>query len=124
VTDHNWMVSVVQSYLDAFDRCDGDALANLYAEDATVEDPFGSAAFVGREAIREFYRMVVQNKATLKLLGPVRTAANCAAFPFECRFVFQGVLSRFDIIDVFRFDEHGKIKGMQAFYGPENIHPI
>jgi steroid delta-isomerase len=124
VTDTNHMLSVVQSYIDGFERCDGDALAQLYAEDATVEDPMGSARIVGQVAIRNFYRKMVLNKAKLTLAGPIRTVANCAAFPFECRFVFQGAYCRFDIIDVFRFDEHGKIKGMQAFYGPENIHKI
>jgi steroid Delta-isomerase len=124
VTERSRMLLVVQSYIEAFDRCDGDALAQLYADDATVEDPVGSAPIIGHTAIRDFYGEVVLNKAKLTLAGPVRTAANCAAFPFECRFIFEGAYCRFDIIDVFRFDDHGKIKGMQAFYGPENIHRI
>jgi steroid delta-isomerase len=124
VTDHSSMVSVVQTYIEAFERCDGDALAQLFADDATVEDPVGSAPRVGRAAIQEFYRQMAANKAKLTLAGPIRTAANCAAFPFECRFIFKGAYCRFDIIDVFRFDEHGKIQSMQAFFGPANIHKI
>jgi steroid delta-isomerase len=118
------MVAVVHSYIEAFDRCDGEALAALYADDATVEDPVGSKPLVGRTAIREFYHQMAANKAKLTLVGPVRTAANCAAFPFECRFVFKGDYCKFDIIDVFRFDDAGKIKSMQAFFGPNNIEKI
>jgi steroid delta-isomerase len=118
------MVSVVHSYIEGFDRCDSEALAQLFADDATVEDPVGSTPLLGRAAIREFYVRMAANKAKLTLAGPIRTAANCAAFPFECRFIFKGAYCRFDIIDVFRFDEYGKIKGMQAFYGPANIHKI
>jgi steroid delta-isomerase len=118
------MVSVVQSYIEAFDRCDAKALAQLFADDATVEDPVGSEPLAGLSAIREFYLKMAANKAKLTLAGPICTAAGCAAFPFECRFIFEGAYSRFDIIDVFRFDEHGKIKSMQAFFGPANIHKI
>ena len=122
--DHNHMVSVVQSYIEAFDLCDGEALTALYADDATVEDPVGSKPLVGRDAIRKFYIKMAAYKAKLTLVGPIRTATNCAAFPFECRFVFKGDYCRFDIIDVFRFDDAGKIKSMQAFFGPANIHKI
>jgi steroid delta-isomerase len=118
------MVSVVQSYIEGFDRCDSKALVQLFADDATVEDPVGSTPLVGRAAIQEFYLKAAANKAKLTLAGPIRSAANFAAFPFECRFIFNGAYCRFDIIDIFRFDEHGKIKGMQAFYGLENIHKI
>ena len=47
---------VFARYCELVTRGDFDAVALLYAENATVEDPVGSEPHRGRDAIREFYR--------------------------------------------------------------------
>ena len=45
------------------------------------------------------------------------SAANTAAFPFQVK---MGDMS-IDIIDVFEFDDQGKVVSMKAYWGPENM---
>lgn len=43
-----------------------------------------------------------------------------AAFPFQLRMEVNGVAMKTEIIDLFRFNEAGKIISMRAFWGPSN----
>jgi steroid delta-isomerase len=115
------MVRAVHSYIAAFDKNDPEMAAALYAENGTVEDPVGSQIIKGKAAIRDFYTQVMTRGAKLRLEGAVRTAANYAAFAFSALFDAAGEKS-IEVIDTFRFDEHGKIVEMRAFWGPANRH--
>lgn len=121
---HEHMVAVVHAYVEAFANEDSDAIAQLYAADATVEDPVGAPLRSGIEAIREFYEMSVGTGAKLTLNGPVRTAGNIAAFAFSVHVTLDGSPRRIDVIDTFNFDAHGKIVAMKAFWGPLNVHAL
>jgi steroid delta-isomerase len=121
---HEQMVAAVQAYVDAFANEDSDAIVQLYAADATVEDPIGAPLRSGSEAIRDFYRMSVGTGAKLTLDGPVRTAGNIAAFAFSVHVTLDGTPCRIDVIDTFNFDANGKIAAMKAFWGPQNMHPL
>ena len=114
------MAAVVHAYVDGFERGDADALAALFASDATVEDPVGTPARTGPEAIRAFYGEAVAMGAKLHLDGPIRIGPDYAAFPFHVALAWKGQSTRIDVIDVFRFDAAGKIRSMQAFFGPGN----
>jgi steroid delta-isomerase len=118
------MVAAVHAYVAAFANEDSDAIAQLYAADATVEDPIGAPLRSGIEAIRDFYKMSVGTQAKLKLDGPVRTAGNIAAFAFSVHVTLAGAPCRIDVIDTFDFDANGKIAAMKAFWGPQNIHQL
>ena len=59
------MKAAMQAYIDAFNRVDVDGIVNLYAEDATVEDPVGSPVTSGRKAIAEFYTYAIKSGARL-----------------------------------------------------------
>jgi steroid Delta-isomerase len=121
---HEQMVAVVQAYVDAFANEDSDAIAQLYAADATVEDPIGAPLRSGIDAIHDFYRMSVGTGAKLTLDGPVRTAGNIAAFAFSVHVTLDGARCRIDVIDTFNFDLNGKIAAMKAFWGPQNVHQL
>ena len=45
----------VNRYLELLAKGRSDDIVELYAEDATVEDPVGGEVHIGREAIRGFY---------------------------------------------------------------------
>lgn len=111
---------LVDSYLQALQKQDLNAILALYAEDATVEDPVGSNNMRGRIAIEEFYRGAVAQPIVAQLTGPLRIAGDAVAFPFKAS--IEGPDGRFEttIIDVFRTNEAGKIAAMQAFWGPSN----
>ena len=46
------MTAAVQAYVDAFEKGDPDAVAALFAEQCTVEDPVGTPVHNGLEAVR------------------------------------------------------------------------
>lgn len=118
---HEEMVRVVEAYVDAFAKGDPEAVVALFAGDATVEDPIGSPAHRGHDAIRAFYTTSMATGAKLKLEGPVRTAGDHAAFAFSVTLNYGGE-KRVDVIDTFRFDEAGKVIEMRAYFGPANMH--
>ncbi|KZX59444.1 steroid delta-isomerase [Halioglobus sp. HI00S01] len=110
-------VAAVGRYVEAFDKQDMAIIRDIYAEDAIVEDPVGSDKHVGIEAVCAFYEGALGSGAKLVLSGPVRSAANTAAFPFQVK---MGDMS-IDIIDIFEFNEAGKVVSMKAYWGPENM---
>lgn len=116
------MEAAVHAYVAAFDHGDSDAVAALFAEDATVEDPIGTPPHVGREAIRAFYAASMQTGAKLKLDGPVRIAGPYAAFAFQVVLHWEGKDQRVDVIDTFRFNDDDQVVEMRAYFGPTNMH--
>lgn len=116
------MTAAVHAYVEAFEKGDPDAVAALYAEHCTVEDPVGAPIHSGREAVRAFYTASMQTGAKLKLEGPIRVVGDYAVFPFSVNLNFEGSAKRIDVIDTFKFDEAGKVVEMRAFWGPTNMH--
>jgi steroid Delta-isomerase len=112
----------VHAYVAAFAAADASAAAALFAADAVLEDPVGTPPREGSEAILAFYQGAMQTGATLTLTGPIRQAADAVAFCFTVHINPPGAAAiQIDIIDVFRFNDAGKIRSMQAFWGPANV---
>lgn len=119
---HSEMQAAVDAYVRGFATSDAGLIIDLFAENAVIEDPLGTPAMVGKEAVRAFYtRIMADGGARLKFLGPVRTAASSAAFVFASFLSRDGKQSRIDVIDVWDFDEAGKVAHMRAYWGPENV---
>ena len=115
--DATGKIAVVEKYIQAFANNDINLIKEIYAENATVEDPVGSDVRHGMAAIVEFYEQALGAGATLALTGPARCAGHAVAFPF-C--VSVGSM-KVQAIDVFEFDSAGKVVSMKAYWGPENI---
>lgn len=116
------MEAAVHEYIAAFDAGAPERVAALFAEGARVEDPVGSPPHVGHDAILAFYAASMQTGAKLRLEGPIRTAADHAAFAFSVLLHLNGKDMHVDVIDTFRFDEDGKVTEMRAYFGPANMH--
>ena len=110
-------INAVHRYLEAFDKGDLEIIKAIYAPNARVEDPVGSAPHEGIDAVCSFYEGALASGAKLQLTGPPRCAGNAVAFPFQA--VMPGVV--IDIIDVFEFNHEGQIISMRAYWGPENF---
>ena len=113
--------ATVHAYVRALNTGDLDGIVALYADDATLEDPIGSAPVVGREAIRAFYARSLAVPLEVGLEGPVRVAGRECAFPFSVSLDWEGQRMTFRPIDTFRFDDAGRIVQMRAYFGPANI---
>jgi steroid delta-isomerase len=110
-------ITAVNTYIEAFASSDIDIIKQLYATDAVVEDPVGTDPHQGMDAIVAFYTTGLTAGAKLELTGPVRCAGNTAAFSFVCKVGDMSI----DIIDVFEFNDAGKVISMKAYWGPENF---
>lgn len=124
MTSPEQMTATVHAYIDAFEKGDPELAVALYAPDAVIEDPVGSPLKRGHGAIREFYQMSMATGAKLILDGPVRIAANHAAFAFHVCLHLDGRDMEIHVIDTFAFDADGKVKEMRAFFGPGNMVPV
>ena len=114
---------VADSYLRYLNEKNLDGILSLYADNGTVEDPVGSEVVAGKTELRKFYSNAVNTDLVLTRTGQVRVAGVEIAFPFQLRMKVDGVPMVTDIIDVFRFDDAGKIVSMRAFWGPFNYKP-
>jgi len=113
----NDKLEAVKKYVEAFDKEDIDIIKDIYAVDATVEDPVGSDVLNGIDAICTFYEGALDSGVKLVTTGPPRCAGNSVAFPFQVS--MTGMI--IDVIDVFEFNEAGKVVSMKAYWGPENL---
>ncbi|MBU6393054.1 MAG: nuclear transport factor 2 family protein [Sphingomonadales bacterium] len=116
------MEAAIHEYVDAFAAGSPERVAALFAADAVVEDPIGTPPKVGREAILAFYTESMKTGAKLRLEGPVRIAADYAAFAFSVLLHLGGKDMRVDVIDTFRFNDANEVIEMRAFFGPSNMH--
>jgi steroid delta-isomerase len=115
--DHADMVKVVEAYVSAYNSKDFEGVLSLYADDATMEDPVGAPPATGKDEIRALYKMGFDMGISVELDGRVRTAAEFAVFPL-CATSEQGKLY---IVDLFEFNEEGRVVRMRAFWSPENL---
>ena len=116
-----YMQQIVDRYLAAINAGDMDAAMELYAEDASVEDPAGTEPKRG-DAILQFYTSAFAGGAKVELTGPVRLSAKAAAFPFRAEITRTGgPVVIVEVIDIFEFDSAGKVSRMTAYFGPANM---
>jgi steroid Delta-isomerase len=106
----------VNRYLELLAKGQADAIADLYAADATVEDPVGGEVHIGRQAIQGFYSNVPGTNNETEVVT-LRALGNEAAFFW--RLMIGGMT--IEIISVMTFDDEGKIASMKAYWGPDNI---
>ena len=110
-------IKVVEGYVEAFANSDMNIIRDMFADDATVEDPVGSAIHEGMDAICAFYDVALKSGAKLALTGKPCCAGNAVAFSFQVTMPGMHI----DIIDVFEFNEQGKVNSMKAYWGPESV---
>lgn len=116
------MKAAMQAYIDCFNRSDAAAIADLYSEDATVEDPVGSPVKKGKAEVAAFYKMAVATGAKLKLAAPIRAShGNSAAMAFDVQLNMPTGEAIIQVIDVMTFDEAGKFTSMRAFWGKSDM---
>jgi len=115
------MKATVHAYAAAFAASDAEQVVALYAADATVEDPIGSEVLKGHDAIRAFYTRSMGMGAKLFIQEPIRVVQNTAAFAFYVIVEQPNMRMQIDVIDLFEFNNEGKVTSMRAYWGPENM---
>ena len=116
------MRHALQAYVDAFNRGDADTVIALFADDATVEDPYGKPAMAGKEAFGSFFKYAVELGAKLTLQAPIRASqGDAAAMCFDVKVFYQDAMQLIRVIDVMTFNDAGKIKSMRAYWGVSDM---
>lgn len=110
-----------EAYVRCLTESDLDGLLDLFADDAAIEDPVGTDWREGKEVLRAFYAEACQGVAKAELTGNPRVAGNEVAFPFNVTAGAPGQQVVINIIDIFKFNNDGKIATMRAFWGPNNM---
>lgn len=119
--DTDTKILAIQTYIASYAAADVDTILSIFAEDAVVEDPVGTPAHQGKEALRAFFSVGIEMGAELHMLGDIRCSGDTAAFVFAVELKFEGAPKRIEVIDVFRFDDMGKVIEIRAYWGPENM---
>ncbi len=119
--DTGLMKKAVERYIKALCEHDMGIIEKIFAVNATIEDPAGSEQRVGQEAIQGFYSYAFNNNIRAELTGSVRCADNTAVFPFYVILDRENGQMKLEAIDMFIFNDEGKIQSMKAYWGPENI---
>jgi steroid delta-isomerase len=122
MTDPNFVRKLYDRYPELVTKGDVDAIVDLYAEDATIEDPIGSELRAGRDAIRAFYQAAA-GTITMKRTGPVRVAGDEAATPLVVLIGPEGQQQALDVISVMTFDKESKIQTMRAYWSFDALRP-
>ncbi len=107
--------SAMQSYVKYLCESDVDGIMSLYSDDASVEDPVGTDAHCGTQAVRAFYAAAIP-KLRVELTGPIRVAGNECAMPMLAEVDLGDRTMYMDVIDVMKFDDDGKVVSMRAFW--------
>ena len=113
-----------ETYVQCLEESELETLLDLFADDATIEDPVGTDLREGKDTLREFYTVACEGVAKASLSGNPRLAGNEVAFPFNVTAGAPGEEIVINIVDVFRFNDEGKVVSMRAFWGPDNISPV
>ncbi len=110
--------SVVRTYIEGLNDADVDAVVGLFSNNVVIVDPLGSKPVQGLEAARQFFlNGPFLHPIQAALEGEIRVAGNSAAFAFIAH--SDGLEMR--IIDVFEFDDEGKVNRMLAYWSQQNV---
>ncbi len=112
----------VRRYLELAAAGNVDAIVELYADDATVEDPVGSEVHIGHEAIRGFYSKIPKGDNGAEVFT-LRALGHEAAFYWALTIDLGDNRMRIEIISTMTFNDDGRIASMKAYWGPENVKP-
>ncbi|MCV7132553.1 nuclear transport factor 2 family protein [Mycobacterium hodleri] len=111
----------VNRYLELVGEAKPDEIADLYADDATVEDPVGGEVHIGRQAILGFYKGALGAKGETEIIT-LRALGHEAAYLWTLTLdLGESGRMRLELLSVMAFDDEGKITAMKAYWGPENV---
>jgi steroid delta-isomerase len=117
------IAQIFQTYVDCMTSGNVDKIVSLYAPDAVVTDPVGSAPLKGHDAIRKFYAESAPQVDHMILDGNPRINGNTGAAPMRC-FPKNPPGFCVEIVDIMTFNDQGKITAMTAYWGETNFRPV
>ena len=117
------ITATIDRYLQLVGKGSADDIVELFADDATVEDPAGSEPYVGLEAIRGFFSTLESLERETELVS-LRVCGREAAFQFVITFKAGDSRMRLSPIDTMVFDSDGKIASIRSYFSPSDVTPV
>lgn len=116
--------AVVDAYVDLLNSGTAEQIADLYAANATVEDPIGADLRTTRDQLVEFYSVITgmdERTATLKWK---KIAGDTAVFEFTLVTGTSGMTFEITPIDIMVFDADGKVSSMRAVWEQSDLKQL
>ena len=114
------IAETVNRYISLVAKGTADDLVELYADDATVEDPVGGEVHIGSTAIRGFYSAIAGTQRECELVS-LRVCDNEAAFQFRLTLTAGDHKMRVEPIEVMAFDDRGRVTAMKAYWSAADV---
>ncbi len=117
------MSDAVDRYFATWSSLDPAAYVACFDENAVVHDPYGSTPHKGASALREFFDGIAHAVEEIRIqVDSVYAAGNRAAVVFRGKAIGK---NRKPVevagIDVFEFNEAGKITALWAYWDPAAV---
>lgn len=110
------IVSTVEAYVRHLGNHDVDQLVALFADNAVQHEPLGVASYRGLEEIRAFDTRNAAMSFSVERIAPIVVGGAYAATTL--RIQLEGAPA-FAAVDLFEFDENGKIISLSIVLDPE-----
>ena len=114
------MRATVDKYLELVASGTAEQITDLYADDATVEDPVGTDPHVGREGVLAFYKVIEPFKRSTELVS-FKAAGNVAVFEFHIVTYFDTMTIELNPVDIMEFGGDGLVTRMRALWGKDDM---
>jgi steroid delta-isomerase len=116
---------VVAQYVELLAAQQPDKIVELFAENATIEDPVGTEPKTGRQTLVDFYTVLASMEDVSVELLWSKVAADTAVFSFKLRTGTGSYRFELSPVDIMTFDGDGKIVSLRAVFDPAtDITPI
>ena len=114
--------ATLRAYAAAWGARDREAWLATFAEAATQEDPIGEKVRRGREEIGEFWDRAFSAYQTIDLIPRnIFVAGGEAAMDWTIKAATTDKANTFDGVDVFTFDDAGRILSVRAYWERERV---
>ncbi|GAA3708370.1 nuclear transport factor 2 family protein [Gordonia sp. DT218] len=116
--------AAVDAYVELLNSGTAEQIADLYAADASVEDPIGADLRTTRDQLVEFYSVITgmdERTATLKWK---KIAGDTAVFEFTLVTGTSGMKFEITPIDIMVFDAQGKVSSMRAVWEQSDLKQL
>jgi steroid Delta-isomerase len=111
------------AYVATINSRDPDLIVQVFAPEATFEDPVGSPVHLGRGEIKEVFERAATTLQAMRLtrVSPISVATCHAAFALLAVIELNGATSEIDVVDVLTFDDAGLVSSVRAFWNFEDV---
>lgn len=117
--------NVVARYVELLAAHQPDAIVDLFADNATIEDPVGTEPKTGRQTLVDFYTVLASMEDISAELLWSKVAADTAVFSFKLRTGTGSYRFELSPVDIMVFDDDAKIVSLRAVFDPAtDITPI